>query len=62
MDLIISGRSEGLAAASAINDFLSGEGTATCVLQTHMKLLPAYDGCMGLGDAANPTGKGAAVG
>jgi hypothetical protein len=39
MELIISGRSEGLAAASAINDFFIREGTATCVLQTHLKLL-----------------------
>ncbi|WP_395681565.1 hypothetical protein [Dokdonella sp.] len=39
MELIISGRSEGLAAASAINDFFIREGTAMYVLQTHLKLL-----------------------
>lgn len=41
MDLIISGRSEGLAAASAINDFMIREGTVTSVLQTHLKVLQA---------------------
>jgi hypothetical protein len=41
MELIISGRSEGFAAASAINDFFSREGTATYVLQTRLKLLSA---------------------
>jgi len=41
MDLVVSGRSEGLAAASAINDFMIRERTVTSVLQVDLKSLPA---------------------
>jgi hypothetical protein len=40
MQLNISGRSVGLAAASALNDFFIREGTATCALQSQLRQLP----------------------